>query len=222
MREDAKPRGGQINDDNQEGTCFLGGGGFSCDLVRPLVKTNKSNWSQLWLKVNCQDTWLSAAWLVASVLPSGEHEFWGNPCHFRKKSRGRWGGISGLFKSWSKVKWRGDQIKNANLSTFSPSLSLSSLLSPRVSPPSFPRPERAASRAILESGGGKKRKEIEAPGLFGSLAGRQFPGLKGSAVGCLRNWQPLGLQRGCFSVKEGGVGCILWLVGTERTLTVSK
>lgn len=41
MREDAKPRGGQINDDNQEGTCFLGGGGFSCDLVRPLVKTNK-------------------------------------------------------------------------------------------------------------------------------------------------------------------------------------
>lgn len=143
---------------------------------------------------------------MASVLPSGEHEFWGNPCHFRKKSRGRWGGISGLFKSWSKVKWRGDQIKNANLSTFSPSLSLSSLLSPRVSPPSFPRPERAASRAILESGGGKKRKEIEAPGLFGSLAGRQFPGLKGSAVGCLRNWQPLGLQRGCFSVKEGGGG----------------
>lgn len=42
-----------------------------------------------------------------------------------------------------------------------------------------------------------------ARGLFGSLAGRQFPGLKGSAVGCLRNWQPSWFQRGCFS---GGVG----------------
>ena len=46
-------------------------------------------------------------------------------------------------------------------------------------------------------------------GLFGSLAGQQFPGLKGSAVGCLRNWHPFGVPEGMLLVffRVGGISC---------------
>lgn len=105
------------------------------------------------------------------------------------------------------AKWRGDRIKKANFSAVF-------LPPPRCfSDFFFPRLECAAKRShftdwVKGSGGSKPH------GPFGSLAGRQFPGLKGSAVGCLRNWQPLGFRRGMFFRSEGeaegrlgGVSC---------------
>lgn len=61
------------------------------------------------------------------------------------------------------------------------------------------------SEKLTQTRSSRRNGKTKAPGFFNSLAGRQFPGLKGSAVGCLRNCQPLGLQRGCFAEKGGGI-----------------
>lgn len=65
---------------------------------------------QLRFKVICQDTWRSAAWLVASA----ERVCWGNPCHVflkKKKARKPKSGVSGLFNLGAKLSDEAIKLK---------------------------------------------------------------------------------------------------------------